>query len=190
MKYTKKDFLTASEPSIKVDAQLDDLPETLFAGTPVVRVPECDVTGTLHFDGKSRVISSLQIQGVMTVPDSITGEDVDVDFDTESETEYSFEPLQPNSGSRSAHAGRSNDDEEDFSEEEVVVVKMNTIDLMDEIIQAIVYEAPMSITRLERDEFPQGSGWTLTSDQDAAPAEPQEDPRWAKLKEFDLEDDE
>lgn len=200
VKYTKKDFLTASEPTIEVDAQLTDLPEDLFTGTPVVNVPECHISGTLHYDGKSRVISRLELSGVMTVPDSITGEDVDVDFDTESETEYSFDPIAEQGADAKAGSSkyRAEDALYDADEassvyeedgEEVVIVKMNTIDLMDEIIQAIVYEAPMSITRLDREDFPQGEGWTLISDQDPVSSQQQEDPRWAKLKEFKIDDD-
>lgn len=171
MKYTKSDFLRAEEPTITVDEVLEDMDPALFAETPVESVPTCHVTGTLHFDGKSRVVSHIELDGILTVSDSITGEDVDVDFQTDSETEYSFEPLA------------------DSDEEEVVVVKQNTIDLMDEIIQAIAYEAPMSITCLKREDYPSGSGWSLSSDQDQIQNEKEEDPRWAKLKEFQIEDD-
>lgn len=167
MKYRRSDFLASRDSAIEVDEILDGLDETLFAGTPVLSVSECDVRGTLHFDGKNRVVSSLEIDGIMLVPDSITGQSVESEFYADSETVYSFEPTD---------------------EEDVVVVLQDTIDLTPEIIQAIAYEAPMSITRLKREDYPSGNGWSLVSDKDA-PKPKEEDPRWAKLKDFQIEDD-
>lgn len=63
----------------------------------------------------------------------------------------------------------------------------DTIDINPEIFQAILYEAPMSITRLPRDQYPKGDGWQLLSDQDRE--EPKIDPRWEKLNDFKLDDD-
>lgn len=108
----------------------------------------------------------------MTVLDSITNEDLDIDFETVSETVYSFSPVS--------------DDEQD---DEVVVVKKDTIDLNPEIFQAIIFDAPMSITALSREDYPEGNGWVLLSDQDEQNDEEAVDPRWAKLKDFQLNDD-
>lgn len=171
MKFRKSDFLAAPDAFLKVEFDYSDPKGVRFANTPVLAVPECHVEGILHFDGRSRVISDLHYQGIMTLADSITGEDVDIEFETESEKEYSFDPV----------------DEEDEAED-VIRVFNDTIDLGDEAAEAIVYEAPMSITRLAREEYPQGKGWVLVSDQDEPASEPEEDPRWAKLKEFNFED--
>ena len=113
------------------------------------------------------VYSNLDIDGVMIVLDSITMEDLDVEFDTKSQETYSFEPVS--------------------QDEDIIAVKKNTLDINPEIFQAVLYEAPMAITRLPRDQYPKGDGWALLSDQD--PQEPQIDPRWEKLKDFKLEDD-
>nr|WP_244957028.1 YceD family protein [Faecalicoccus acidiformans] len=104
----------------------------------------------------------------MIVPDSITLEDLEVIFDTTSQVTYSFDPV-------------TQDDDE------IIVVKKDTIDLNPEILQAVIYEAPMHITRLPRDQYPKGDGWQVLSDQD--PKEDKIDPRWAKLNEFKMDDD-
>ncbi len=44
------------------------------------------------------------------------------------------------------------------------MVKKDTININPEIFQAILYEAPMSITRLPRDQYPKGDGWQVLSD--------------------------
>ena len=104
----------------------------------------------------------------MIVPDSITLEDLEVTFDTTSQVTYSFEPVDPD-------------------EDEIIVVKKDTIDINPEILQAVIYEAPMHITNCPRDKYPKGDGWQVLSDQD--PKEEKIDPRWAKLNEFKLDDD-
>ena len=76
---------------------------------------------------------------------------------------------------------------EDIEDQEIIVLKKETIDINPEIFQAILYEAPMSITRLPRDQYPKGDGWQLLSDQDKE--EPKIDPRWEKLNDFKLDDD-
>ena len=171
VKFKRSDFLAAPKSSIPVDLDYCDPTGERFVNTPVQALPHCHIEGTLHFDGKSKVVSSLHYTGTMTVIDSITGEDLDVDFETDSRQEYSFDPLT-----------------EDDDEEEIIRVYKDVIDLTDEAEEAIAYEAPMSITHLAREEYPQGEGWTLTSDQDAIPETKEEDPRWAKLKEFKFED--
>ncbi|WP_308586312.1 YceD family protein, partial [uncultured Holdemanella sp.] len=90
-------------------------------------------------------------------------------FEAESQQTYSFVPVQ------------------DAEDQEIIVVKKDTIDINPEIFQAILYEAPMSITRLPRDQYPKGDGWQLLSDQDKE--EPKIDPRWEKLNDFKLDDD-
>ena len=104
----------------------------------------------------------------MIVLDSITMEDLEVAFDTKSQETYSFDPIKEN-------------------DEDIIVVKKDTVDINPEIFQAIIYEAPMSITRLPRDQYPKGDGWQLLSDQDKD--EPKIDPRWEKLNDFKLDDD-
>lgn len=170
MRYTKQDFLTAPEQFIDVDEWISVEESEFLAQSVVKAVPECHITGQLHYDGKNRVTSDLNIKGVMTVLDSITDEDLDVDFETHSETVYSFEPVSAEEA------------------DEVVVVKRDTIDINPEIFQGIVFEAPMSITSVSRDQYPKGNGWVLLSDQDADEEE-EIDPRWAKLKDFQFNDD-
>lgn len=172
MKYTRNDFLAASDHTIWIDEWISVEDSEFLDHSVVKAVPECHITGSLHFDSENRVTSDLDLKGVMTVLDSITNEDLDIDFETVSETVYSFSPVS--------------DDEQD---DEVVVVKKDTIDLNPEIFQAIIFDAPMSITALFREDYPEGNGWVLLSDQDEQNDEEAVDPRWAKLKDFQFNDD-
>jgi uncharacterized protein len=167
VKFTKKDFVEAPEGTISIDEWITVEENDLLHHSQVKSIPEVHITGTLQYDGNALVYSNLDIDGVMIVLDSITMEDLDVEFDTKSQETYSFEPVS--------------------QDEDIIAVKKNTLDINPEIFQAVLYEAPMAITRLPRDQYPKGDGWALLSDQD--PQEPQIDPRWEKLKDFKLEDD-
>lgn len=168
MKFTKKDFLNAKNGIIEIDEWIAVEENDLLHHTQVKSIPEVHVTGTLQFDHRSLVFSDLDLDGVMIVLDSITMEDLEVAFDTKSQETYSFDPIKEN-------------------DEDIIVVKKDTMDINPEIFQAIIYEAPMSITRLPRDQYPKGDGWQLLSDQDKE--EPKIDPRWEKLNDFKLDDD-
>ena len=168
MKFTKKDFQIAENGVISIDEWISVEDNDFLRHTQVKSIPEVHITGTLQFDQSSLVFSDLELDGVMIVPDSITLEDLEVIFDTTSQVTYSFDPV-------------TQDDDE------IIVVKKDTIDLNPEILQAVIYEAPMHITRLPRDQYPKGDGWQVLSDQD--PKEEKIDPRWAKLNEFKMYDD-
>lgn len=168
MKFTKKDFLNAKNGIIEIDEWIAVEENDLLHHTQVKSIPEVHVTGTLQFDHRSLVFSDLDLDGVMIVLDSITMEDLEVAFDTKSQETYSFDPIKEN-------------------DEDIIVVKKDTVDINPEIFQAIIYEAPMSITRLPRNQYPKGDGWQLLSDQDKE--EPKIDPRWEKLNDFKLDDD-
>lgn len=168
VKFTKKDFLNAKNGIIEIDEWIAVEENDLLHHTQVKSIPEVHVTGTLQFDHRSLVFSDLDLDGVMIVLDSITMEDLEVAFDTKSQETYSFDPIKEN-------------------DEDIIVVKKDTVDINPEIFQAIIYEAPMSITRLPRDQYPKGDGWQLLSDQDKE--EPKMDPRWEKLNDFKLDDD-
>ena len=168
MKFTKKDFLNAKNGIIEIDEWIAVEENDLLHHTQVKSIPEVHVTGTLQFDHRSLVFSDLDLDGVMIVLDSITMEDLEVAFDTKSQETYSFDPIKEN-------------------DEDIIVVKKDTVDINPEIFQAIIYEAPLSITRLPRDQYPKGDGWQLLSDQDKE--EPKIDPRWEKLNDYKLDDD-
>lgn len=168
VKFTKKDFLNAKNGIIEIDEWIAVEENDLLHHTQVKSIPEVHVTGTLQFDHRSLVFSDLDLDGVMIVLDSITMEDLEVAFDTKSQETYSFDPIKEN-------------------DEDIIVVKKDTVDINPEIFQAIIYEAPMSITRLPRDQYPKGDGWQLLSDQDKE--ESKIDPRWEKLNDFKLDDD-
>ncbi len=169
VKFTKKDFLNAKNGTIYIDELIAIEENDLLHHTQVKSVPEVRITGTLQFDEQSLVVSNLDIDGTMIVPDSITLDDIEVAFDTTSQTTYSFAPLSEDAN------------------DEIIVVKKDTIDINPEIFQAILYEAPMSITKCPRDKYPKGNGWQVISDQD--PKENSIDPRWEKLSEFKLDDE-
>ncbi|WP_276924940.1 YceD family protein [Faecalibaculum rodentium] len=168
MKFTKQDFLQSPQMMINVDEHIKVEENDFLRHSPVRSIPSAHITGTLSYDGKALVTSDLELEGTLIVPDSITDEDLEVEFSTRSQLTYSFEPV---------NAG----------EEEITAARKDTVDLNPEIFQAILFEAPMSLTRLPRDQYPEGKGWKLISDQD--PKEPAIDPRWEKLNDFKLEDE-
>ncbi|WP_288162582.1 YceD family protein [Dubosiella newyorkensis] len=172
MKFTKKDFLNAHLGKIQIDEWIGIEENDLLHHTQVKSIPKVHVTGDLQYDGSTLVYSNLELEGVMIVPDSITLEDLEVEFDTESHEIYSFSPIK-----------------EEENEEDIIVVKKDTIDINPEVFQAVIYEAPMSITRLPREQYPKGNGWLVISDQDKVEKEDKIDPRWEKLSEFKLDDD-
>ncbi|MCI9041230.1 YceD family protein [Dubosiella newyorkensis] len=172
MKFTKKDFLNAHLGKIQIDEWIGIEENDLLHHTQVKSIPKVHVTGDLQYDGSTLVYSNLELEGVMIVPDSITLEDLEVEFDTESHEIYSFSPIK-----------------EEENEEDIIVVKKDTIDINPEVFQAVIYEAPMSITRLPREQYPKGNGWQVISDQDKVEKEDKIDPRWEKLSEFKLDDD-
>ena len=171
VKFTKTDFIKSKNGIISIDEHLAVEENDLLHHTQVKSIPEVHVTGTLQFDGKSLVFSELDMDGVMIVPDSITLEDLEVTFDTKSQTTYSFVRL------------------EEEADDEIIVVKKDTIDLNPEIFQAILFEAPMSLTRVSKEDYPSGNGWKVMSEEDLEDDQDKIDPRWEKLSEFKLDDD-
>lgn len=171
VKFTKKDFLNAQNHTITIDEWIAIEENDLLHHTQVKSIPEVHVTGTLQFDGSTLVFSDLDLNGTLIVLDSITDEDLDVAFDTKSQETYSFVPVK-----------------QEECNEDIIVVKKDTIDINPEVFQAILYEAPMSLTRLPRSQYPKEDGWQLLSDQDER--KPSIDPRWEKLNEFKLDEDE
>lgn len=140
MKFTKKDFLQQPNRTIEIDEVLAVEESEFLHQTQVKSIPRVHVRGTLQFDGSTTVFSDLEMDGDMIVLDSITAEDVEVAFDARSQSTYSFVPVDQ---------AEAND---------VIVVKKETIDLNPEIVAAVVWEAPMSITRLSREQYPSGEG--------------------------------
>lgn len=173
VKFTKTDFLHSENGIIHIDEHLAMEENDLLHHTQVKSIPEVHVTGTLQFDGNALVFSDLDMDGVMIVCDSITSEDIEVTFDTTSQSTYSFVRL----------------DQLDEEDDEIIVVKHDSIDLNPEIFETVLLEAPISISRLPRDQYPKGDGWQLLSDQDPQEDEDTIDSRWAKLSEFKLDDD-
>lgn len=123
---------------IQIDEWIGIEENDLLHHTQVKSIPKVHVTGDLQYDGSTLVYSNLELEGVMIVPDSITLEDLEVEFDTESHEIYSFSPIK-----------------EEENEEDIIVVKKDTIDINPEVFQAVIYEAPMSITRLPKGTVPE-----------------------------------
>lgn len=170
MKFNRKDFLNAKNHIIEIDEWIAIEENDLLHHTSVKSIPDVHVTGTLEFDGMNFVSSDLRMDGTMIVLDSITNEMILI-----------FHLRRSRNKRILLFLYRMQKDQE------IIVVKKETIDINPEIFQAILYEAPMSITRLPRDQYPKGDGWQLLSDQDKE--EPKIDPRWEKLNDFKLDDD-
>ena len=165
VKFTKQDFVSATNGIIEVDEYFAIEENKLLSESQVKSVPEVHVQGTLQYDGNNLVFSDLDIDGLMIVPDAISLEDIEWEFETTSQTTYSFQSLEQD------------------DEEEIIVVKKNCLDINPELFQAILLEAPISITNVSREDYPKGDGWQVLSDSDTLDQD-SIDPRWEKLKEL------
>lgn len=122
------------------------------------------VSGKLFYDINSdRVVSDLLVDTTCIVGCAITNEDVDVDCSFVFDEVFSFSPSE---------------------NDEIVVVKHETIDLGQAIFQSILSQIPTKVVKKGQISYPKGDGWEVLSASDYDKREKPVDPRLAKLKEL------
>lgn len=148
-----------------------DVEDTAFANNSRInRVEDVHVegTGNLEQDG-NRFFASLDISGMMYVPDAITGKEIAYPFETHTEEIYSFV---------------------DSDEDGIRVVENDVVDLHQAIVDAIFLEVPLQLTYASKDEYPSGDGWRIITEEEYQKSQEEKgDPRLAKLKELLKDDD-
>ena len=168
MRWTKEELLRNPE-SIEFDTDIE-IDDSAFDMTDLINGVE-----DLHVDGRGwldddneRFYVNIHITGVMFCPDAITNEEIEVPFETESEETYVF--------------GQSDNEEERIVEDDVV-------DLLSAVIADILMEAPLQVSDVDEDEYPEGDGWKVYSEAEYQRLQSEKtDPRLAILKEFKEEE--
>lgn len=130
-----------------------------------------EVNGQLNYDNQAdHAYLNLTITGDMTLPDSLTNEDVLVPFESVVSEIISF---------------NESDDEEN---PDIFVVKSDFIDLNPLIFTHILSEIPLKVEKEGKKIYPKGEGWEVLSEEHFQNQEKKIDPRLAKLKEFKFEE--
>lgn len=134
------------------------------------RVGNVHVAGSGYLDQvRDCFFVSMDIDGIMYVPDAITGKEIEYPFETHTDETYSFV---------------------DSDEEDVRLVDNDVVDLHQAIVDAIFIEIPMQVTHASKEEYPQGDGWRIISEEEYQKSQEETgDPRLAKLKELLKKDD-
>lgn len=130
---------------------------TNFEGTDIQKMTEVKVTGTITKDVADDYFISLNIQGTMTLPDSLTLEPVEYPFDIN--VDENLEEVAEN-----------------FKKSD------KTIDILPIIWENILMEIPMRVVSEGAEEVHlEGDGWKLVTDKDSAK---ETNPALAKLKDL------
>ena len=117
------------------------LDEALYKNTDIRKLSPVEVSADIKRITDTSYKMSLEIKGEMTLPCSITLNDVIYPFDIKTEVKL------------------SNDDEED---EEYVKIIQNNIDIISIIWQNIVLEIPLRVVSEDANNSPvSGEGWKL-----------------------------
>ncbi len=117
------------------------LDETLYKNTDIRKLSPVEVSADIKRITDTSYKMSLEIKGEMTLPCSITLNDVIYPFDIKTEVKL------------------SNEDEED---EEYVKIIQNNIDIISIIWQNIVLEIPLRVVSEDANNSPvSGEGWKL-----------------------------
>ena len=117
------------------------LDEALYKNTDIRKLSPVEVSADIKRITDTSYKMSLEIKGEMTLPCSITLNDVIYPFDIKTEVKL------------------SNEDEED---EEYVKIIQNNIDIISIIWQNIVLEIPLSVVSEDANNSPvSGEGWKL-----------------------------
>lgn len=164
MKWTRAELMrNAQNINFSQDIEIDD---ALFAGNSgILGVEDVHVEGSGYLDDNNDIFYvNMKIDGVMICPDAITFDEIEVPFETEAQETYSFV---------------------DTDEDGARIVENDEVDLLPAIVDEIILEVPLQITLASEDEYPEGDGWKVYSEEDYQKMQEDKiDPRLAKLKEF------
>lgn len=168
MIFKRRDLLSVEGIPQSIDEQLEFDVSTLES-VVLRQLKNVEVSGQLTYDGQDdRAYVGLLISGDMTLPDSVTNEDVVYHFETDVSETYSFIPVS--------------EDEPD-----ILVIKNEIIDLKSLIFTSILAEIPLRVVKEGKRDYPKGDGWEVLSEEEYLKQEKPIDPRLEKLKEFKFE---
>ncbi|QIK70381.1 DUF177 domain-containing protein [Erysipelothrix sp. HDW6C] len=170
MKFIRSDLdrLTTQRINIDEEVVIDLGPQKDSSRVTALR--DIFAVGHGYYDDhSSRFITDLTIDGIMTVPCAITLTPFDIDFSFRLGEVFSFEPLGP-------------------EDEGIEEVDGEELDLTPYIMDAILAEVPLKAIHPDLEEYPEGDGWQVMTEEDYIKEKNQAiDPRLAKLKDFKFE---
>lgn len=169
MKWSKAELINQKDCDIIFHEAVTFDPES-FATNYLRDLHEVEVSGNGHYDpALQRFEVDLEISGEMVVPCAVTLEDVVVPFEIASHEVFSFLPSK---------------------DEDVHFVKKEILELYPVIFQLILVEIPLKVVKDGNFTYPKGEGWEVIREEDYIRRSKDEiDPRLAKLKEFQFQDD-
>lgn len=165
MRWSRSDLLRSGSGNVEFDEPVD-IDDAEFQNCSLLNgVRDVHVFGHGIYDSDNeRFYIVMTVNGVMLVPDAMTGTEIEYSFDTESDEIYSFEQTD---------------------EDGVRIVTDEVIELLPAVIDAILLEAPLQVTNATPDEYPHGEGWRIMTEEEYQKCKSKEiDPRLAKLREF------
>ncbi len=167
MKWTRSFLLTKESTYFPFEEEMEISREAFSRTTLLNGVKNVFVKGNGLLDAETdRFYVDMTITGVILCPDAVTGEEIEYPFETSATETYAFTAV---------------DDEE----EEARVVTDDVIDLEPAVIDAILMEAPLQLTNAAPEDYPEGDGWRVITEEDYQRSKEEEiDPRLAALKQF------
>lgn len=167
MKWTRSELL---KNSVHVNFDEDvDIDSSEFEGNELIdSVHDVHTSGSGYLDDDNdRFYCEIHVEGVMIVPDSITGDLIEYPFSADSNETYVL--------------GETDEDD-------VRIVSDEVIDLTEAVVDDILLEVPLEVSDVQEGEYPEGDGWKVYSEAEYQESrKDQIDPRLAKLKQFKSE---
>jgi len=161
----KKTELLDGQMQVSFDEMIDIGPEAFSENSRINSAKGIHVYGAGYYVPKEdRFYAQINVEGVMLLPDALTGEEIEYSFKTDSQEVYAFE---------------------ETDEDWVRVVTDDVISLLPAVVDDILLEVPLQVTMADEESLPEGDGWKIYTE--AAYQEMQEeqvDPRLAILKQF------
>lgn len=172
IKFTRNELEHYQDESINIDEDI------VFDSSWFVEKPLIIETKNLHISGKIKHIPStelyevnMNVDGIMVCPCSITNEPVDIDINVDYQDTMTFEAI-------------------DNEDEEFIILDEEYFDLIDYLFERICLEAPLSVVKKGKIQYPSGDGWRVLSEREYDELKNQEgDSRLAILKQFKFENE-
>ncbi len=166
MEWTRSELISMPDRNVEFDEEVEISPEAFASNTRINGVKDLHVSGKGYLDeADDRFYVTLEISGIMLVPDAVNGKEIEYPFETGSEEEYVFD--------------------ENTEEDDVRIVTDEVIRLLPAVIEDILLEVPLQVTECDPEDYPSGDGWQILTEEAYQKSREEEiDPRLAILKNY------
>ncbi len=170
MFWTKTELLSKKTKHFSFETKLSFEPSEFSHHERLISVKSVLVQGQGYFESHSLTLTlALKLSGIMVVPCAITLEPLDYEFSFESNESYDFKTS---------------------TEENVAYLTTEQLELRPLVKQLILAEVPFKVVAIDPSDYPRGKDWEVISEAKLASQQKTElDPRLAKLKEYQHQDD-